>query len=90
MQARQAINDFVAWLGSVAHFNGCIDHRPPQSREKSFGRGAEKDREEPIAEVSKFRCMRAQQRFFRSGERFYAAWQRKQQPFMQRAANLKP
>ncbi|MEP3507050.1 MAG: hypothetical protein ABJN34_02160 [Litoreibacter sp.] len=58
--------------------------------DQPFMGAAANGREEPIAEVSKFRCMRAQQRFFRSGERFYAAWQRKQQPFMQRAANLKP
>ncbi|MEP3557994.1 MAG: hypothetical protein ABJN03_15910 [Ascidiaceihabitans sp.] len=45
---------------------------------------------QPIAEVAISRCVRSQQRFFRSGERFYAAWQRKQQPFMQRAANLNP
>ncbi|MEP3944692.1 hypothetical protein [Ascidiaceihabitans sp.] len=62
----------------------------PEKENRTFVLRAAKVSSEPIAEVSKFRCMRAQQRFLRSGERFYAAWRRKQQPFMQRAANLKP
>lgn len=47
------------------------------------------DREEPITDLSKLRYARSQQRFFRKGKKFHAARHQEQQPFMQRAENLK-